>query len=120
MCKNHTDLVVNPFYYPSVIAKYMWRFDIPMYFCCEEMSLLLSASIECDLQWVSLPYKYESRQADKKDRSTDPYTKRLKEQVDWKNIEHVAMNYYVRAGYKVPTSYDPVYRNIIRDIFPIL
>ena len=120
MCKNHTDLVVNPFFYPSIVSKYMWRFDIPMYFCCEEMSLLLSASIECDLTWVSLPYKYESRQADKKDRSTDLYTKRLKEQVDWKNIEHVAMNYYVRAGYKVPTSYDPVYRNIIRDIFPIL
>lgn len=119
-CQNHTDLVVNPFFYPSILSKFMWRYDIPMYYCCEEMSLLLSASIECDVQWFSLPYEYESRQADKRDRSTDSYTKRLKEQVDWKNIEHEAMYYYVRAGYKVPISYDPVYRNIIRDVFPIL
>lgn len=119
-CASKTDLVVNPFFTYSSMSKYMWRYDIPMYYCCEEMSLLLTSSIECNIQWYSLDYSYESKQVDHMDRSTDPYTQKLKETVDWKNIEHEAMSYYVRAGYKVPSTYDSVYKEMKRETFPIL
>lgn len=118
-CQNKSDLVVNPFFTYSVLAKNMWRYDIPMYYCCEEMSLLLPASIECNTPWYYMSIEYESKQADRNHRNNDPYTKKLKKRVNWKNIEHEAMDYYVRAGYKVPETYDEVYVNMNRTIFPI-
>lgn len=118
-CRRGSDLVVNPFFTYSVLAKNMWRYDIPMYYCCEEMSLLLPASIECHTPWYSMNIEYESKQTDEDHRNNDPYTQRLKASMNWNVIEHETMSYYVRAGYKVPAKYDKAYVNMKRTIFPI-
>lgn len=120
MCDQiETDLVVNPFFTFSHIAKYTWRYDIPTYYCCEEMSLLFAANIECGIPWKHLPLTYESYQMDRKDRSTDEYTIKLQQQNKWTFIEHDAMTYYTKAGYRPRFPYDPRYKNMERCINPI-
>lgn len=118
-CATTTDLVVNPFFSYSFVAKYMWRYDIPTYFCCEEMSYLFSANIECGIKWHHLSIDYESYQMDQRDRSRDNYTIALMKRVKWKFIEHDAMNYYTHAGYCPVYRYDPRYASVARTIYPI-
>ena len=118
-CRSSPDLVVNPFFAHSWIGKLMWRFDIPTYFCCEEMSYLLSARIECGVRWFLLNSTYRSYQKDSESRNQDQYTQQLMKTVDWDNLEHVAMSYYIRAGYRPNHAYDPKYLSMKQNIFPI-
>ena len=116
-CTKNTELVVNPFFSYSSVAKYMWRYDIPTYYCCEEMSYLLSANIECGIKWHYLYMEYESYQRDNKDRSKDSYTIALKKRVNWKRIEHDAMSYYTHAGYVPELRYDPRFLQFQKPVF---
>ena len=118
-CKQSADLAVNPFFTFSAMGQFMWRYDIPMYFCCEEMSYLLSASIECGVQWYTLPIQYSSFQHDQQSRDRDDYTQQIMKRVNWSVVEHYPMIYYTRAGYKTEYAYDEQYRMVKRDIFPI-
>ena len=120
MCEQiETDLVVNPFFTFSHVAKYTWRYDIPTYYCCEEMSLLFAAKIECGIGWKHLPLEYESYQMDQQDRSKDEYTIKLRQQSRWDFIEHDAMTYYTKAGYKPSAFYDSRYRTMEKTVNPI-
>lgn len=118
-CKKAADLVVNPFFTFSAMGRFMWRYDIPMYFCCEEMSYLLSASIECGVRWYTLPIQYSSFQHDQQSRDRDDYTQRIMKMVNWTVVDHYPMIYYTRAGYKTEYAYDERYRVVKRDVFPI-
>ena len=119
-CEKETDLVVNPFFAPSWIGKVMWRYDIPTYYCCEEMSYLLSANIQCGVRWFKLNSTYQSFQNDKQDRSKDKKTKQLMKTIDWKNLEHDAMTYYTKAGYKTSYAYDLKYLKMNQSVYSIL
>ena len=118
-CGAQTDLVVNPFFTFSAYGKFMWRYDIPMYFCCEEMSYLLSSSIECGIQWYTLPITYSSFQHDQQSRDRDEYTQRIMKMVNWTIVDHLPVIYYTRAGYKPEYPYDSHYVNVKREIFPV-
>ena len=118
-CKKAADLVVNPFFSFSEVGRFMWRYDIPMYFCCEEMSYLLASSIECGIQWYTLPIHYSSFQYDKQSRDRDEYTWKIMKMVNWTVVEHYPMIYYTHAGYKTSYAYDERYRTAPRDVFPI-
>ena len=118
-CEKAPDLVVNPFFAPSWVGKVMWRYDIPTYFCCEEMSYLLTANIQCGVRWFWLNATYQSFQKDKLDRKKDAETMELMKRVDWKNLEHVAMTYYTKAGYKTSYAYDLRYLKMNQSVYPI-
>ena len=119
-CEKAPDLVVNPFFAPSWVGKVMWRYDIPTYLCCEEMSYLLAANIQCGVHWYWLNETYQSFQKDKLDRKSSTETKELMKKVDWRNLEHDTMTYYTKAGYKTSYAYDKKYLKMVQSVYPIL
>ena len=119
-CEKAPDLVVDPFFAPSWVGKVMWRYDIPTYLCCEEMSYLLTANIQCGIRWYWMNGTYQSFQKDKLDRRNNTETKELMKKVDWRNLEHDTMTYYMKAGYKTSYAYDMKYLKMTQSVYPIL
>ena len=96
--ENEGLLYTNPFYLPSKYYKYMLRLSIPSRYCCEEMSLILTARIECNIHSYHLTIPFKSYHRDNNSRMLDKGVKQINALAREEDQKKKSFMFYLKNG----------------------